>query len=62
VALAGVMRALDSDVAMTNDRFQNLSLLASQKLAQAIADPPDLIGEVRVLGWIEQISEGLPRQ
>jgi hypothetical protein len=32
VALAGVMRALDGDVAMTNDRFENLSLLAPKEL------------------------------
>ena len=60
MALPGVMSALDSDVAMTNDRLQNLSLLAPEKLAKTIADPTDRIGDVRVLGWIKQISEGLP--
>ena len=57
---AGVMRALDGDVAIANDRFENLALLAPKKLTQAIAHPADRITDVRVLGWVEQIGEGLP--
>jgi hypothetical protein len=41
VALASVVSALDSDVAMTNDRFETLSLITPEKLAKTIADPPD---------------------
>jgi len=60
MALPGVVSTLDGDVAMTNDRFENLSLLAPEKLAQSIAHPTDRIGDVRVLRWVEQISECLP--
>jgi hypothetical protein len=60
MALAGVMRALDGDVAMTGYRFENLPLLAPQKLTKAIANPSDGITDVRVLGWIEQIGENGP--
>jgi hypothetical protein len=60
MALAGVMCALDCDVAMMDDRFENLSLLAPEKLAKTITDPSDWIVDVRVLGRVEQISERLP--
>jgi hypothetical protein len=60
VALAGVMRALDRDVAITDNCFENLSLLAPEELTKAIADPSDWIAEVRILGWVEQIGECLP--
>jgi hypothetical protein len=60
VALAGVMCALDGDVAMTNDRFEDLSLLAPEKLAQAIAHPSDRITDVRVLRRVEQIGKKGP--
>jgi hypothetical protein len=60
VALAGVVSALDGDVAIADDRFEDLSLLAPEKLAKAIAHPADRIADVRVLRWVEQISEGLP--
>jgi hypothetical protein len=60
VALAGVMRALDGDIAMMNDRFEDLSLFAPEELAQAIADPANWITDVRVVGRVEQIGEGLP--
>jgi len=62
VALAGVMRALDSDVAMTNDRLKDLSLLAPERLTKTIADPADRITDIRVPRWVEQISERLPRR
>jgi hypothetical protein len=39
MALAGVMRALDGDVAMMNDRLEDLALLAPEKPARAIAHP-----------------------
>jgi hypothetical protein len=42
VAIAGVMSALDCDISMDN-RFENLSLLAPEKLSKAIADPTDMI-------------------
>ncbi len=48
MALAGVVSALDSDVAMTNDRFENLSLLTPEKLAKTLANPPDWVPDVRV--------------
>jgi hypothetical protein len=60
VALAGVVSALDSDVAMTNDRFENLSLLAPEKLAKAIPHPSHRVPDVRVLRWVEQISKNGP--
>lgn len=62
VAFAGVMSALDGDVAMTNNRLENLSLLAPEKLAESIAHPANRIRDVRVLGWVEQISERLPHR
>lgn len=40
MALPGVMSALDRDVAMTHECFENLPLLAPKKLAKAIAHPP----------------------
>jgi hypothetical protein len=60
MALAGVMRALDSDVAMANDRLKNLPLFRPKVFAQQVAHPTDRIRGVRVLGWVEQISECLP--
>ena len=60
MALAGVVSTLDSDVAMTNDRFENLSLFAPEKLAKTIAHPSDRIAYVRVLRWVEQIGENGP--
>jgi hypothetical protein len=41
VALVGVMSALDCDISMTDNRFENLSLLAPEKLSNPIADPTD---------------------
>src|SRR5215211_7217119 len=60
VALASVMSALDCDVAMTDDRFEDLPLLAPEGLAKAIAHPPHRIPDIRVLGWVEQIGENGP--
>ena len=60
MAVAGVMSALDRDVAMTNDRFENLALLGPQELAQAIAHPADRIVDVRVLRRVEQIGKRGP--
>jgi hypothetical protein len=60
MALASVMRALDGDVAIADDRFENLPLLAPEKLTKAIAHPSDRITDVRVLRWVEQIGECLP--
>jgi hypothetical protein len=60
VALPGVMSALDRDVAMTHECFENLPLLAPKKLAKAIAHPADRMLGVPVLGWVEQIGESLP--
>jgi GAF domain-containing protein len=54
------MSALDGDVAMMDDRFQDLPLLAPEKLAQAITDPADWLTDVRVLWWVEQIGENRP--
>jgi hypothetical protein len=42
-----------------SDSFDNLALLAPEKFAKAIAHPADRILGVRILGWIEQIGEGL---
>jgi hypothetical protein len=60
MALAGVMRALDGDIAMTNDRFENLSLLAPEELTKAITHAADRIANVRVLRWVKQIGERGP--
>ena len=60
MALAGVVSAFDSDVTMTNHRFQDLSLLAPEKLAKTVTHPPDRITDVWVLWRIEQIGERLP--
>jgi hypothetical protein len=60
VALAGVVNTLDGDVAMTNDRFEDLSLLAPEKLAKAITHAADRIANVRVLRWVKQIGENGP--
>ena len=43
VAHAGVVSALDYDISMTDNRFENLSLLAPEKHSNAIADPTDTI-------------------
>jgi hypothetical protein len=45
---------------MTDDCFENLSLLVPKKLTKAIAHPPDRIGDLRVLGWVEEIGENRP--
>jgi hypothetical protein len=45
--------ALDHDVAMTNDRFKNLSLLAPEKLTKTVADPANWITDIRILGRVE---------
>jgi hypothetical protein len=58
VALPGVMSALDCDVAMTDECFENLPLLAPKKLAKAIAH--DRMLGVPVLGWVGQVGESLP--
>jgi hypothetical protein len=60
MAFPRVMSALDGDVAMTDECFENLPLLARKKLAKAIAHPADRILGVPVLGWVEQIAESLP--
>jgi hypothetical protein len=54
------MSALDCDVAMTDDRFENLPQLAVEKLAEAIAHPADRVMEVPVFGWVEQIGKRSP--
>jgi hypothetical protein len=42
---------------MTDNRFENLSLLAPEKHSNAIADPTDTIPHVGVLGWVEQVCK-----
>lgn len=54
---AGVVSALDYDLSMTDNRFENLSLLAPEKHSNAIADPTDTIPHVGVLGWVEQVCK-----
>jgi hypothetical protein len=56
------MRALDGDVAMMDDRFENLSLLAPEKLAKTIAHPPDGIADVQILRRVQEVSKGLPHR
>ena len=57
VARAGVVSAFDYDISMTDNRFENLSLLAPEKRSNAIADPTDTIPHVGVLGWVEQVCK-----
>jgi hypothetical protein len=57
MALAGVVCALDRDIATTNDRTENLPPLAPEELAKAIPHLADCIPNVRVLGWVKQINE-----
>jgi hypothetical protein len=57
VTRAGVVNALDYDISMTDNRFENLSLLAPEKHSNAIADPTDTIPHVGVLGWVEQVCK-----
>jgi hypothetical protein len=42
---------------MTDNRFENLSLLAREKHGNAIADPTDTIPHVGVLGRVEQVCK-----
>jgi hypothetical protein len=56
------MRALDGDVAMTDDRFENLPLLAPETFAKPIAHPTDRITDVRVFAWVQEVSRGLPHR
>jgi hypothetical protein len=60
VALAGVMRTLDSDVAMMDNCVENLPLFAPEELAEAVAHPTDRITDVRVLWWVEQVCKNGP--
>ena len=60
MALAGVMSALDCDISMTDNRFENLLLVAPDKLSKAIAGPTDGIQHVCVLGWVEQVCKNGP--
>jgi hypothetical protein len=48
VALAGIMSALDCDISMTDNRFENLSLLAPGKLSKAIADVYEKLSTARL--------------
>ena len=57
MALAGVMSALQCDMSMTDNRSENLSLLAPEKLSKAIADPTDRIPHVRGLWWVKQVCK-----
>ena len=57
VALAGVVSAFYRHIAMANEHFQDLPLLAPKKFAKAIAHRSDRILDVWVLRWVEQISE-----
>jgi hypothetical protein len=57
VTRAGVVSALDYDLSMTDNRFENLSLLAPEKHSNAIADPTGTIPHVGVLGWVEQVCK-----
>jgi hypothetical protein len=56
------MGALDSDVAMLHDRFEDLSLLAPEKLAKTIAHPTDGIAGVQVVRRVQEVSKGLPHR
>jgi hypothetical protein len=51
------MRTLYGDVAMIENRLEDLPLLAPQELTKAVAHPTDWIADIWVLRWIEQFGE-----
>ena len=60
VRLRNVVRRLEGAVAILDHRLRHAVLARPPELAQGVGDPADRIADVRVLGWVEQISEDCP--
>ena len=56
------VRRHDHGVVVVDDVLDHLRLARPQLLTEHVADVAGGIMDVRVLGWVEQISEGLPRR
>src|SRR5215213_1832689 len=54
------MGRLDNRLAVLGGCLDHLGLPRPQVFAHDVAHPTDWIWDVRVLRWVEQISEGLP--